>query len=146
MYLWRLMNYKQIICFFVFVLATGCKKEITSSDLTHINGYWEIEKVTMSDGSHKEYRVNEIIDYFEMHDGKGFRKKVRPQFDGKYKSAGEPEAISVTFKDGKAILHYSTQYMEWQEEVEVLNSDQLILQNQEGTEYRYKRAVPFNIK
>lgn len=140
------MNYKQLICFFVFVVASGCKKEVTAADLQHINGYWEIEEVTMNDGSHKEYRVNEIIDYFEIADGKGYRRKVRPQFDGKYLNMGEAEAISVIFKDGKAILHYSTPYMKWQEEVEVLNKDQMILQNNEGTEYQYKRAVPFNIK
>ena len=36
--------------------------------IEHINGYWEIEEVILSDGTKKEYKFNETIDYIEVND------------------------------------------------------------------------------
>jgi hypothetical protein len=110
-----------------------------------INGYWEIEKVVMADGSEKEYTVNETIDMFELKGMSGFRKKVKPQFDGKYLETGHVESITGVFEDGIAFLQYKTSFSSWKEEILKITSDHLVLKNQNNAEYHYKKFVPFNI-
>jgi hypothetical protein len=57
---------KLLILFFLGTIGLSCKQKITDTDLQHLNGYWEIEKVTLPDGDTKEYKVNETIDYFQI--------------------------------------------------------------------------------
>ena len=72
------------ILIFTLLLFTACSKSIAETDLVHINGYWEIEKVIFSNGSKKEYTYNESYDYFQIKENSGFRKKVMPQLDGRF--------------------------------------------------------------
>ena len=137
---------KKIILFFVFGFILSCKQSISESDLQHLNGYWEIEKVELPDGDKKEYKVNETIDFFKITDKKGFRSKVMPQIDGTYLTNDLKEDVVVVLKDGDATIQYKTNYANWNEEIIELSKDKLVVKNQQDLEYHYKRPVKFSIK
>jgi hypothetical protein len=124
----------------------SCRPEIKQSDLAKLNGYWEIESVTLADGSEKEYKVSEIIDLFEVKGTSGVRKKVRPQFNGKYPETGDYQKIDLVFSNGKAYLKYTTDYSKWQEEVVAVSEEELVLKNKQDVEYHYKKHIPFSLK
>jgi len=136
--------------FFIFIFlafaAVSCKKEFTHSDLKNINGYWEIQKVTFEDGTDKEYKISETIDFFEINGKAGLRKKVNPQFDGTYLENGHAEKIEVSVEDGKTFLNYSTAFAKWKEEIIQISKETLILENERNIQYQYKRHTAFSIK
>ena len=119
---------------------------VNEGDLAKINGYWEIEKAVMPDGTKKEYTINPTIDFFELKGNEGFRKKVMPQLDGTYLTGDNKEKIAVTTADGKTYLSYTTQYAKWKEEIIELNDEHLVLKNEHDMEYHYKKPVPFTVK
>ena len=135
---------KSISILFLFILVS-CKTEVKQDDVSKINGYWEIEKVLLSDGSEKEYSINETVDFFEVKANNGYRKKVKPQLDGKFEDTGLFEKITIKFSD-KAVINYSTDYNQWDEEIIKLSDTKLVLKNQANIEYHYKRHVPFSVK
>jgi hypothetical protein len=137
---------KVISGFMLFVLLTSCSRPLLLADVQKINGYWEIEKVIFPDGNKKDYTISETIDYFEIKDTLGFRKKAKPQLDGKYIVNPHAERLSVSFKDGTAFLRYATEYAKWMEEIVEISDEHLILKNDNGVEYHYKKPIPFTIK
>ncbi len=136
---------KQFLILLVFLSAVSCGK-VTDDNLKNLNGYWEIEEVVMPDGSQKDYKVNATIDYFELKGKEGFRKKVMPQFDGKYLANDVSEKLAIADKDGKMFIKYTTPYSKWEEEILSLDEDELVLKNNHDMEYHYKRAKPFTVK
>ena len=67
---------KTITIFLLGILLVSCKQTITDKDVAKINGYWEIQKVELPQGGKKEYKVNETIDFFQIKDNKGSKKKL----------------------------------------------------------------------
>jgi hypothetical protein len=137
---------KLFILFLLGTIGFSCKQTITETDLHHLNGYWEIEKVILPDGETKSYKVNETIDYFQMVQKKGFRSKVMPQVDGSYLTNDIKESVEVSLKDGSATLHYKTSYAKWNEEIIALSTDHFVVKNSQDLEYHYKRPVKFSVK
>ena len=137
---------KLFVLFFLGTIVVSCKQTITETDLQYLNGYWEIEKVTLPDGDTKEYKVNETIDYFQIAQKKGFRSKVMPQVDGSYLTNDIKESVQVSLKDGSATLHYKTTYAKWNEEIITLSKDHFVVKNAQDLEYHYKRPIKFSEK
>ena len=134
--------------FFLFVslLILSCKNPVSSSDLSKINGYWEIEQVTLSDGTKKEYKINENIDFFEIKKDSGFRKKVAPQLDGTYLVNDSEEKIKIEKSADGTYISYKTDYATWKEKIKTLTKEQLILENDQNIQYQYKHPIPFTVK
>jgi len=141
-----LLMRKTVVLLFMSVMALSCGHNVSSEDLTKLNGYWEIQEAVMADGAKKEYPVNPTIDYFELKGKTGFRKKVMPQFDGTYRVNDLSEKIEVLQKDGKTFISYATEYAKWKEEILELNDKELVLKNQHDIEYHYKKPKPFSVK
>ncbi len=137
---------KRILLLIVLFSVFSCKQKITDTDISNLNGYWEIEKVELPDGDKKEYKVNETIDFFKIEANKGFRKKVMPQLDGTYLTNDIQEDVVVVLKDGDASLQYKTTYASWKEEIIELTKDRLVVKNQQEIEYYYKRPAKFSVK
>ena len=135
---------KTIAIAFLFVL-TACHQKVTTQDISKLNGYWEIEKVTFFDGAKKKYTYNESFDYFQIKGNKGFRKKVMPQLDGRFLVNNQFEKIEITFEKGIAYINYKTPYAKWKEEIETISNEKLVLINAAKAEYHYKKAAPINI-
>lgn len=140
------MMKKATILILFTILLFSCKKQDVAGGYTNLNGYWEIEKVIMPDGSEKDYSVNPTIDFFEIKDSVGIRKKVMPQMDGSYRVNDLSEKLSVVQKNGKTVMSYSTEFAKWQEELVTLNEDELVVKNQHNIEYHYKKPEPFTVK
>ncbi|MGV3460151.1 MAG: hypothetical protein ACO1N9_06820 [Flavobacterium sp.] len=128
------------------IIVTACSGKIDEAQLSHLNGYWEIEKAEMPDGESKEYTVNATVDFFEVKGKAGFRKKVMPQLDGSYRAGSSDEKITIADEDGGTFINYKTDYATWKEEIIDLDKDELVLKNNHGMVYHYKRFKPFIIK
>ena len=107
---------KTVILFFFFVLSS-CHQKITQQDVAKINGYWEIEKVNLPDGTEKKYTINETYDYFEIKGNTGFRKKVNPQLNGRFLVTNQSEKVTVLFEKDQTFLVYVTPFNKWKEEI-----------------------------
>ena len=129
----------------IFMLFIACKQTIKQDDITKINGYWEITKVTFDKGEDKDYRMNETYDYFDIKDNKGIRKKVKPQLNGTYLVNDTYENVIVRYSDEGVFLDYNTPYMKWSEEIVKLSDEELVLINKEKTEYHYKKTEAINL-
>ncbi|MGK4569093.1 lipocalin family protein [Flavobacterium sp. 3HN19-14] len=137
---------KRAVLLFTVLILSACQQKIEEQDIAKLNGYWEIEKVILADGSEKDYKINETIDYLEIKNDSGFRKKVMPQFDGKYLVNNQSEKVKVIFKNGKTFLEYKTDYIKWQDEILKISDDKLTLKNSQGISYQYKKPIPFSLK
>lgn len=132
------------IVLILMILFTSCNNK-PEEHLDHINGYWGIEKVEFTKDSIRDFKINEIVDYIEIIDSLGFRVKVKPQFDGTYIPAGEPEKINVTIEENKVSLNYSTAFNNWKEVIVASKEDELSLKNERGIIYHYKRYKPLKL-
>ena len=136
---------------YVYILVAliglvGCKNKVDKLDLPYLNGYWEIEKVTFPDGSEKEYVVNTSIDYIEVNDYEGFRKKVQPNFSGTYITSNDAELFTIYENNGVFTLNYKTELSEWHEKIENLSDNNFAVLSEENIKYHYKRFQPINIE
>lgn len=137
---------KGVLLLFIMLILTACGQKVSKEDAKKLNGYWEIEKVIMADGSEKDYKINTIYDFFEIGNNyKGFRKKVSPQLNGKFLADDTSEAVEIVEKDGKVYLDYKTEYAKWQEELKSISEDKMTIINQQKIEYQYKKATPINL-
>lgn len=124
-----------------FVLLS-CSKQAPEEQKKFISGYWEIEKVEFPGDSIMEYKINENIDYFEIKDSIGFRKKMRPQFDGSYITSDNAEEIILKIEDDSLRLYYKTPFDEWKETLLEANEERMSIKNREGIVYHYKKYTP----
>ncbi|MFN4764280.1 hypothetical protein ACKGJN_14210 [Gillisia sp. Q332] len=131
---------KNLLLIILFsVVITSCKKQTPEEKLVYLKGYWEIEKVEFSRDSIKEFRMSENVDYFEIEDGIGFRKKVRPQYDGTYIVTEDEEKIEAKIENDSLNLYYSTPFDSWKETVLKAGEDKMSIRNNRGIIYHYKR-------
>jgi len=136
-------NYALLLLSFILI---SCHTTVKREDLVKLNGYWEIKTVVQANGDKKDYKINETIDYFETKGTRGYRQKVMPQFDGKFKTNGIQETIKIISKDSHFYIEYSTAYGKWQEQILEVKDSTLVLQNKDNVQYQYKRFTPFSIK
>lgn len=142
-------NVSNTIKHFIFLLLAivifSCTKN-PETYIKHIDGYWEIDEVTMADGSKKEYKFNETIDYISVNDSlKGFRKKLKPGINNTYFSSDDEEAIVLKIEDNTLNIYYNTPYANWKETVLEATETQLRIINESENIYLYKRYTPINL-
>jgi len=137
---------KKISLLFLSVFLISCHSNVKKEDLVKLNGYWEIKQVELANGEKKDYKINETIDYFEVKDNAGFRQKVMPQFDGRYKTNDLKENIKIVSRENDFFIEYNTKFGKWQEEIIELADSTLVLKNKDKLEYTYKRFKPFSLK
>lgn len=133
-----------------FILASllliACGKNDPQEELNHINGYWQIDHVEVEKDSVIKYGFSQYIDYIKITDTSGYRKKLQPDFSGKFKTSKAAEKVKPEIKDDRLFLHYSTAYDQWTEEVIEANEKELVLKNRDGKIYYYHRYEPINLK
>ena len=140
------MKLKHIYLILFAFSILSCSKD-PKTFIPHLNGYWEIEEVTLSDGSKKTYNYNDTIDYIEISDSlTGFRTKLKPNFSGAYETSKDKELINIKLENDSLHLMYSTLYANWKETVLNANKDQLLIINANKDMYLYKRYEPLNLE
>ncbi|WP_138433834.1 lipocalin-like domain-containing protein [Winogradskyella algicola] len=129
----------------LLILIFSCSKN-PETLITHLNGYWEIEEVTLADGSVKQYQFNETIDYISINDSlQGFRKKLKPGINDTYFTSDDAEAITLKIENNKLIMYYKTSYAEWKETVLEASEKHLKVRNENKDVYLYKRYIPIQL-
>ncbi len=111
------------------------KQEI---DISLLNGYWEIQSVKKDNKLLKTYPFSGIIDYFEVENGKGLRKKVMPKIDGKFETSLHKINFNIFQKNGEATIEYFDKNNIYSETIVKLDSTELFITNKENYIYHYK--------
>ena len=143
---------KKIGLFFLLLLLVSCNSKVKKEDIPKLNGYWEINQVTFSTGDTKDYKINETIDYFELRQAQfdnkvvGFKQKVMPQFDGKFKTNNIKEAFKIIKKDNSFFIEYTTKFGKREEEIVELQDSIFTIKNKDNVSYTYKKFKPFLFK
>lgn len=130
---------KKILFFLFGIVLLGCQKNKPEEQLEHLTGYWEIDRVEVSEDSVVNYKVNATVDYLEFDGNEGFRKKVKPQFDGSYKTSEDKEEISAKIENDSLHLYYKTPFDEWKETVISAEEDEFTVLNRDGKIYHYTK-------
>lgn len=129
----------------LLILIFSCSKN-PETLLTHLNGYWEIEEVTLENGTKKQYQFSETIDYISINDSlKGYRKKLKPGINDTYFTSDDAEAITLKIEDNQLNIYYKTAYAEWKETVLDASEKHLKVMNENKDVYLYKRYTPIRL-
>jgi len=130
----------------LFIILTSCTNKVTQHDIQHLNGYWDIDKVASADKKITEYGANSTIDfYFISEQNEGYRKKTTPDFSGTYKTNDIKDKIIIENKDGIFIIKTVTSLHNWEDVIITLTPKTLVLKNEEGVLFYYKKHEKFNI-
>jgi hypothetical protein len=135
--------------FFIVILlltiVSSCAKN-PEAYLEHLTGYWEIEKVVLADGTKREFKISQTIDYIFVTDSlNGFRKKLQPNFQGTYIGTKDDEQFTLSIDKGDLKIHYKTNLDTWTETIVFASKDKLIISNAANNHYHYKRYQQINI-
>ena len=129
----------------ITLLFLSCSKN-PETYIEHLNGYWEIEEVSLENGTKKQYQFNETIDYISINDRlQGFRKKLKPGINDTYFASGDAEKLIVKIENDSLNLYYSTPYAKWKETVLEASETHLKVSNSGNNIYLYKRYTPIHL-
>ncbi|WP_298312972.1 lipocalin family protein [uncultured Aquimarina sp.] len=126
------------IVYTIALLLVSCSKPNPETFIKHIDGYWEIEKVITSDGLEKQYNFNQSIDFFEVTNMTGIRKKVQPQLNGNFIATRDSETFTLVIENDSLRMHYKTPLSIWKETLISAKENQMIIRNDAGNLYFYK--------
>lgn len=136
---------KHALVLFCVILFCSCSRN-PEANLEHLEGYWEIEEASLANGTKKQYKFNETIDYIKFNDSLiGFRKKLKPGINDTYFTSDDAEALVIKIENNKLNIYYSTPYANWKETVLEATSDRLKVSNANQDIYIYKRYTPINL-
>lgn len=136
---------RKILLIVITLSILSCSKN-PETYIEHLDGYWEIEQVTLNDGTKKQYKFNETIDYIKINDSlKGFRKKLKPSINDTYFTSANAEVLTLKIEDGSLYMYYSTPYAKWKETVLEASAEHLKIKNEDNNVYLYKRYTPINL-
>ncbi|WP_422860375.1 hypothetical protein ACOKFD_05815 [Flagellimonas sp. S174] len=138
---------KQLMFLISAILLFSCAdQKVNKEDLHYLNGYWEIQKVEFPNGQTKEYKANTMVDYIQLENEKGMRKKVQPRLDGTFIITEDEEPFELISLKEEFAFHYKNSLSERQEKLMALDSLSFITQNEEGIRYFYIRFQPISIQ
>ncbi len=130
---------KKILCYFIILIVCfSCSKPDPMSYLKYLNGYWEIERVVLADGSEKKYTFNQSIDFFEIKDSIGIRKKVQPKLDGSFITTNDSELFTFKIENDSLRTYYQTSLSNWKETIIIAKENQIVIKNEAGNVYFYR--------
>lgn len=139
---------KQILYLSTFFIFFGCNTKIEEADLTNLNGYWQIEQVTFSNGQTKDFTINPTIDYIELDGLTGFRKKVQPKFNGTFETSDHAEYFTIETSNGDFQMRYNPNTKnpgkQRSESLIKLSNHNFTVINKDTLTYTYKRFEPIN--
>ena len=121
----------------------GCNNKITSSELDLLNGYWSIEYITHKNETFYPKGVAKLLDFYEVNDREGIRKKTQPQLNNKFLVTKDLNKFNIKFINKNYYLSFQTVWDQWEEKIIKLNQNKLVLEHQEKR-YHYKRFEKTN--
>ncbi len=135
---------KPLTLIFLFTLW-GCSPD-PAQYIDFIEGYWEIEQVKKDGKIIKTFKVNTGIDYFKINaDLTGFRKKLKPNFQGTFETSEDVLNFKLKLKNNTLLLEYKDNDTTYSEEIVSASDKALVLANTDGFVYHYKPYEPLNL-
>lgn len=131
-----------VLLIFTLILSS-CNSNTTEEKIDNLNGYWEIKRVEKEAENPREYSFNQMIDYIQIDDQQGVRRKVRPQFDGSFIVSEDEELFSIKVQNDSINLYYKTPFSSWKETLVSSSQDEIEILNQYGIRYTYQRFTPY---
>lgn len=128
------------------VVLWGCQQQSPEEMKGHLSGYWEIDNVNSKHIQDMEFTFSNTIDYIELEGDAGVRTKLQPTFDGSYIGNKTAESFQLKVERDSLNMHYSTPFDKWKETVLRATDNELIVRNQDGIEYHYKKFEPINLE
>lgn len=137
---------KRLIILIFVIIFTNCKNNVENY-ITYLPGYWEIDQVFLPDGTTRDYSYNETVDYIFLSDSlTGIRKKLKPNFDGKFVSFNNSESFTIKVENDSLNIYYKTPFDTWKETILFANDEMLKIINSNKNVYVYKRYIPLKIE
>lgn len=136
---------KKLSLLLLISVLLSCSKN-PESLIKYMNGYWEIDEVTLPDGTKRDYNYNDTIDFISITDSlNGFRKKIKPNLDGTFSTSNDVESLKIVIEHDSLNVYYTTPYSKWKETVLDASDTKLLIQNKDKLLYLYKRYVPLDL-
>lgn len=127
-------------------LLISCGTQDPNEQIPYLNGYWEIEKAVTANGTEKQFRMSTTVDFIEVSNGTGVRKKVNPKLDGSFTTSNVAETFTIKVEDDSLRLYYTTPFDTWKETVVQAKDNSLVVVNRDGNTYYYKKFSKFNFE
>jgi hypothetical protein len=89
--------------------------------------------------------MNTTVDFIKVDGLKGYRKKMKPRFDGNYETSDDAEYFVITDEKDTYVLSYKNDLSAWKETLMAISEDNFSIQNEDGILYHYKRFEPIKI-
>lgn len=134
-----------IVILFLILFLISCQDKKSDINIKDLNGYWEIVQAQNPYGKSLIYSINTQVDYFEVEDSLGFRKKMKPDLNGNYTTSKALEKFKWNVEKDSLKLYYSTPYDSWTEVILELNDSLMLVINQKDFLYTYKKFKPIKI-
>lgn len=134
-------------CLYALLLVTflSCSND-PSVYIPHVEGYWEIEAVTTSDGLKKEYTFSDTIDFIQFTDSlNGIRRKMKPNLLGNFESSLSVESFELKIENDSLNVYYKTPYSEWKETIIGATENNMVVVNANNVMYLYRRYEPLEL-
>ncbi len=136
---------KRFLCAIMIVTLLNCSND-PSVYIQHMEGYWEIEAVTTSDGLKKEYTFSDTIDFIQFTDSlNGIRRKMKPNLLGNFESSLSVESFELKIENDSLNVYYKTPYSEWKETIIGATENNMVVVNANNVTYLYKRYEPLEL-
>lgn len=132
----------KIYYFIVFALLLGCAPKVTKESLDFLNGYWVISEAKAPNGESRPYIGAVEVDFFELNEQKGSRKKLKPLPNNQFNKTNDKVNFTISFEEKACIITYFRKEHSWQEEVVQLNENGLQLKDGRGVVFHYRRFEP----
>ena len=122
----------------MMLIFTGCKDAIKPANLNKLNGYWKIDFITHKNETFHLKGAAKLVDFYEISNQNGVRKKVQPKFDNKFSVTEDLNNFKIVFEGNDCFMKFETLWDQWQEKIVILNNYELILEHQ-NNRYHYSR-------
>ncbi|WP_024768679.1 hypothetical protein [Aquimarina macrocephali] len=130
---------RRVLFCVVLLYVTSCTTTNPKEYIQYLDGYWEIKKVVLPDENKKEYVFNQDIDFFEVKDSIGIRKKVRPRLDGSFIITNNQEIFTIVIENDSVRLYYKNSLATWKETIISAKENEIVFKNETGNVYFYQR-------
>lgn len=139
------MNRFKSFSLVLFLTLVNCSKNLDNY-ASQLNGYWEISQVKQDHKLVKEFTINSVIDYWQIeNDTIGFRKKVKPDLDGKISVTNHSIPFVIKIENNNFNLYYTDNGAKHMETVVKISQSELVITNNKGLVYTYVPYEPLDL-
>mgnify|MGYP001032744226 FL=1 len=132
----------KIFNFLLLFVIVGCTTHVQKKDLAHLQGYWIVKEALAPNGEKRPFVGADVVDFFELNENKGFRKKLKPLLGNQFNSSNDNIGFTVSLTDESCMITYTRQQLNWQEEIIALDAHELKLKDARGVVFIYNRYTP----